>query len=59
MHLPGLGPGGLRTQFDVTSERRLIRPIFKKPNRITAPPPDELAKVGAPMPHFTELVVTF
>ena len=31
-----LGPGGLWTQFDASLERRLIRPIFKKPNRITA-----------------------
>jgi hypothetical protein len=34
---PASGPGGLWTQFDATLERRLIRPIFKKPNRITAP----------------------
>jgi hypothetical protein len=32
---PAPGPVSLRTQFDVTSGRRLIRRIFKKPNRIT------------------------
>jgi hypothetical protein len=35
---PAPGPGGLWTQFDATLlERRLIRQLFKKPNRITAP----------------------